>query len=97
MKKLLLILTMLVSVCGFATAAEPDAVRVKPVGGDAILLQFTANPQVAYTTMMPPLFCTVALARPFLARYSAFSGRLVSSARGISSLASSCGTVSVHV
>lgn len=50
MKKLLLILTMLVSVCGFATAAEPDAVRVKPVGGDAILLQFTANPQVAYTT-----------------------------------------------
>ena len=44
---------------------------------------------VAYTTMVPPLFFTVALARPFFALYSAFSGRLVSSARLISSFASS--------
>lgn len=49
MKKFFLMLTLLGSMCGFASAEEPDAVRIKPVTGDDVVILFTANPEVTYT------------------------------------------------
>ncbi len=49
MKKLFLTLALLGSMCGFAAAEEPDAVRIKPVAGDEVVILFTANPEVTYT------------------------------------------------
>lgn len=49
MRKIIFLLTLMVGICAFATAEEPDAVRVKPASGDAVVFLFTANPEVTYT------------------------------------------------
>lgn len=49
MRKIFLLLTLLVSVCGLATAGEPDAVRVMPTSGQQVVLLFSANPEITYT------------------------------------------------
>lgn len=49
MKKFILLLTLLGSICGFAAAEEPDAVRVKPTTGDPVVFVFSANPEITYT------------------------------------------------
>ena len=49
MKKILFMLTMLVSICGFAANEEPDAIRVKTTTGSPVVILLASNPEVTYT------------------------------------------------
>ncbi len=50
MKKILFMLTMLVSICGFAANEEPDAIRVKLNSGTPVVILLSSNPEVTYTS-----------------------------------------------
>ena len=50
MKKIFLLLALLWSMCGLNAAETPDAVRVTPATGDPIVILFSANPEVTYTS-----------------------------------------------
>lgn len=50
MKKIFLLLALLGSMIGVNAAEVPDAVRVKPATGDAVVILFSANPEVTYTS-----------------------------------------------